>query len=299
MKYSFILNPKAGKGKGQRILERLKSEIADHRLDAELLISEKPGHATQLAARCRGEIVVAVGGDGTVNEVANGLIGSSKVLGILPSGSGNDMIKSIGIPVDSSGAFAKILAFRTSEIDCSTVQCFPDERESATPKRYFLNGVGIGFDAAVAERTTKAKYLHGTALYVLSVFQTLGKYASPTFKITLDSESRISKNLLIAIGNGRCAGGGFYLTPDAKVNDGYLDVCLIDEISIPKILAIMPKVMKGKHQSEKEVTMMRTKQIFVEAAEPFHVHADGEIVGRNVTGVKIEIVPTRLRVIIG
>lgn len=289
----------AGKGKGGKILQRLKYEIIKRQLDAEILISGKPGHATHLAAATTSEIVVAVGGDGTINEVANGIIGSSKVLGILPCGSGNDLIKSIGIPVDFPGAFEKLIHARITQIDCATVQCRIKNGGTAQPGRYFVNGVGIGFDAAVAERTTRAKYLSGMALYVFSVFQTLGKYTSPTFKITLDSSSKISKNLLIAIGNGRSAGGGFYLTPNAKIDDGYLDVCMIDEISVPEILAIMPKVMKGKHKSEKAVTMERAKTISVEGSEPFHVHADGEIVGRSVNSVKIAIIAKALRVITG
>lgn len=289
----------AGKGKGGKILHRLKFEITKRQLDAEILISEKPGHATHLAATTTSAVVVAVGGDGTINEVANGLIGSSKVLGILPSGSGNDLIKSIGIPADFAGSFEKLLDARITQIDCATVQCSIKNLETVQQARYFLNGVGIGFDAAVAERTTRAKYLSGTTLYILAVFQTLGKYASPTFKTTFDSTSRVSKNLLIAIGNGCCAGGGFYLTPNARVDDGYLDLCMIDEISIPKILAIIPKVMKGKHQSEKEVTMGRAKVISVEASEPFYVHADGEIVGRSVNNVQMAIVEKGLKVITG
>ena len=296
MNYTFIVNPKAGNGRVTKVLQLLKLEISTRRLDTEILFSEEPGHATRLAATATGDVIVAVGGDGTINEVANGIIGSSKVLGIIPSGSGNDLIKSLGIPADFHGAFSKFLGGKSILMDCATVQCgVPNQ--TAEPGRYFLNGVGIGFDATVAERSSRVRYITGTTRYVVAVLLTLGMYKSPTFKIALDSGSKVSKNLLIAIGNGRCAGGGFYLTPDAKIDDGYLDVCMIEEISIPQILAIMPKVMKGKHVSEKEVTMDRAKIITVEAPEPFNVHADGEIIGRDVNAVRISIVEKGLNVI--
>ncbi|MEO8168393.1 MAG: diacylglycerol kinase family protein, partial [bacterium] len=205
MKYSFIVNPKAGNGRTEKLVARLTSEIAIHQLDAEILVSQKPGHAIELASLSKGEIVIAVGGDGTVNEVANGIVGSSKVLAIIPSGSGNDMIKSLAIPNDFRGAFDLLMDGKIISMDCATVQC------GASPPRYFLNGAGVGFDAAVAQRSLGITYLNGTLRYVVAVLQTLGKYRAPAYTIRLDSKTSVSRNLLIAIGNGRCAGGGFYL----------------------------------------------------------------------------------------
>jgi YegS/Rv2252/BmrU family lipid kinase len=301
-KYSFVVNPNAGKGKGEKVLRQLKAQLAERKLDAKIFLTEKSGHATELARNAPSEIVVAVGGDGTVNEVANALVGSAKTLGIIPAGSGNDLIKSLDIPADFAGAFAQIITGKTKHIDCATVNCKQWQKDSNagnSHERYFVNGVGIGFDAAVAERTNKIKFLRGTAVYVLAVFQTLGKYKSPNFTVSLDSNLYESHNLLIAIGNGRCAGGGFYLTPQAKIDDGLLDVCLIDEMSIPRILSLMPKVMKGKHYNVDGVTMKLAKEISVRAEQPFYVHADGEIVGRNVNEVSIRAIEKGLNVIVG
>jgi YegS/Rv2252/BmrU family lipid kinase len=238
--------------------------------------------------------VVAVGGDGTANEVANGVISSKKTLGIIPTGSGNDFIKSIGIPRNTSGALECLFRDNRRLIDCGAVQCPNSGTESY---RIFVNGVGIGFDAAVAERTTHIRRLSGTALYLAAVFQTLGRYKSPLFKIRLDSIAKESRNLLIAIGNGRCAGGGFYLTPDASVTDGLLDVCAIDEMSVLQILRLMPNVMKGKHMNMQGVRFSRAKEIDVSAAAKFYVHADGEIVGDQVNEVHVEIKTEALRVV--
>jgi YegS/Rv2252/BmrU family lipid kinase len=299
-KYSFIVNPHARHGKGGRLLERLAREVKARRLNAEIVTTEHPGHATELAHTTNADIIVAVGGDGTINEVANGMIGTSKILGIVPNGSGNDLIKSVGIAAgDMPQALDCILNNKVQAIDCATVSCSPDSSQGNSPKRYFVNGVGIGFDAAVAERTRQIKFLGGTALYMLAVFQTLGKYSAPTFTIEIDAIRTESRNLLIAIGNGRCAGGGFYLTPKAKVDDGMLDVCMIENISVPNILRIMPKVMHGKHETSKHVAMQRGKQITVRASAPFFVHADGEVVGRNVTGVDVCIHEQALQVIVG
>lgn len=299
-KYSFIVNPHARHGKGGRVLERLAREVKARRLDAEILTTGHPGHATELARTTSADIIVAVGGDGTINEVANGIIGTSKILGIIPNGSGNDLIKSVGIAAgDMQRALDCLLNSHVQAIDCGTVSCFPDSSHGNSRKRYFVNGVGIGFDAAVAERTRQIKFIGGTALYMLAVFQTLGKYKAPKFSIAIDAAKIESSNLLIAIGNGRCAGGGFYLTPQAKVDDGMLDVCMIENISVPAILRIMPKVMQGKHETSPHVVMQRGKQIAVRASAPFFVHADGEIVGRNVTGVDVRIQEQALRIIVG
>jgi diacylglycerol kinase (ATP) len=299
--YSFIVNPKAGRGRGEKILRRLGNAVSAAQIESEILCTEGPGHATALAQECSpGSIVVAVGGDGTVNEVANGLVASTKILGILPCGSGNDLVKSIAIPSDFDLAFKKLLARKTKRIDCATVACYGEKNSSSnSTKRFFVNGVGVGFDAAVAERTKHIKRLSGKGLYFIAVFQTMGRYVSPLYRIETDSYSGDSKNLLIALGNGRCAGGGFFLTPHAKVDDGWLDVCMIDDISILQILRIMPKVIRGTHVRDQRVRMLRCKSFNVAASDDFFVHADGELVGLGVNRVEVRIVEQGLHAIVG
>jgi YegS/Rv2252/BmrU family lipid kinase len=281
---------------------KLKKQFSERKEYFDIHFTEGPGHATELARSATTSFVVAVGGDGTVNEVANGLIGTEKTLGIIPSGSGNDFIKSLAIQADYTSAVERILAGKAKRIDCAAVRCERREAGSAignSTERYFVNGVGIGFDAAVAERTTHMQWLSGTMLYLAAVFQTLGKYQSPDFDIKLDADSFTSRNLLIAIGNGICAGGGFYLTPDARLDDGRLDVCLIEELSVPRILMLMPKVMKGRHTRARGVQMKQAESIVVNAPQPFYVHADGEMVGREINTVEIQIHKQALNVIVG
>ncbi len=296
------MNPAAGKGRGAKAVGTLKQEIDRRSLSAEICLTERSGDARLLAERTRSPVVVAVGGDGTVNEVANGIAGTEKTLGVIPAGSGNDLVKSLHIPTDLSAALDAVQSSRRRLIDVAVVRCSSQKPDSAggnSEERYFVNGVGIGFDAAVAERTMSIKYLSGFALYLSAVFQTLGTYTAPNFRIWLDGEVTEEKNLLIAIGNGRCAGGGFYLTPDAEIDDGSLDVCLIKDRSVPSILRLMPRVMKGKHHESWGVRLTRAEKIRVEAAEPFYVHADGEIVGREVKKVEVAIHKQVMRVIVG
>jgi diacylglycerol kinase family enzyme len=130
------------------------------------------------------------------------------------------------------------------------------------------------------------------------VFQTLGRYTSPAFDVVIDGVRRSSRNLLIAVGNGRSAGGGFFLTPDASVDDGLLDVCVIEKVSVPQILRLMPRVLRGRHQGVSQVSFHRGRTISITSPEPFFVHADGEIVGRGVNNVSLGLARHRLPIIV-
>lgn len=296
-KATVILNPRAGKGRGASISQRLRERLKYHGFEFELTPTERPGHATELARNAKSDLVVAVGGDGTVNEVVNGLAGSEKVLGVVSCGSGNDLIKTLGISGIPEEAIEQLATRQARAIDIGTVVCSARVQAGNSSARLFVNGVGIGFDAAVAARTQTFKRLRGTALYLASVFLTLSGYRAPSFKISADDFALESRCLLIAVGNGTCAGGGFYLTPGAQIDDGLLDVCIVGNLSIAGVLKLMPQVMKGAHSNRKEVTMARTRSLLVEADAGFFVHADGEIVGRGSNVAEIGIRPGLIQVI--
>lgn len=295
--FSFIINPAAGQGSASRMHEFLERILKRRGISHDTHITEGPGDATVAARATAARVVVAVGGDGTVNEVANGLVGTKKHLGVIPAGSGNDFIKSVGIPKTPGGALESLLTGEPRAIDVATISCSGGERNGN--ERYFVNGVGIGFDAAVAVRTKQIRYLTGVPLYLAAVFQVMGRFRSPEFEITTDHGEIAGRRLLIAIGNGSCAGGGFYLTPDAVVDDGQLDVCLIDDIPVRTILRLLPTVLWGGHKKAKEAKFLRSKEIHVRSADKFYVHADGEIVGNNVTTVKVKVVPKGLTLVGG
>jgi diacylglycerol kinase (ATP) len=299
MEYSLILNPVAGKGRGRGLVGLVEEAFRARGFTYELLETSAPGDATRLAASARGDVVVALGGDGTVNEIANGLVGTQKVLGVLPAGSGNDFIKAVGIPKDFQASLEVLFRRRELRVDVGYVRTARTGEAKEAQGRYFVNGVGVGFDAAVAVRKAEIKSMSGVLVYVVAVFQTLGKFTPPHFVAEFDGARSESTNLLIAIGNGPCAGGGFYLTPDAKIDDGLFDVCLVDAVSIPTILRLMPKVMLGKHRNAKQVKFLRAKRITLKSEHPFCVHADGEIVGRNVNSVEVSMCDETLTAIAG
>ena len=298
--YTFIVNPAAGKGAGRSVFRSVQVELERKSISYDIVETTGTGHAKEAARAAGTPIVVSVGGDGTLNEIANGIIGSRKTIGIIPAGSGNDFIKSVGIPGKPLPALQLILRGITREVDAGTVCCTElKEGGGNFLPRLFVNGVGVGFDAAVAARTREIRFLSGNALYILAVLQTLGKYSPPRFDIRSESYSRQARGLLIAVGNGRCAGGGFYLTPDAEVDDGLLDICSVDEKDIFQILRLMPLVMRGKHHNVSGVKFFKEKQLTISADEQFYVHADGEIVGANVRRVEIGLHESRLTVIAG
>jgi YegS/Rv2252/BmrU family lipid kinase len=300
--FTFILNPSAGKGVAGRLRSRILSALQTSGLRHEFLETGAPGHATLLARASESQTVVAIGGDGTVNEVANGIVGSGRRLGIIPAGSGNDLIKSVNVPRDLKQALRILLKGKTRKIDLGLVSTGlsrkGDETGSTVTERVFVNGVGVGFDAAVAVRTREIPVLRGTALYLLAALQTLGRYKSPLFDVVIDGKRRTGRNLLMAIGNGRCAGGGFFLTPDAVVDDGLLDVCIIEKLTIPEILRLMPKVLRGRHHSVRQVKFDRGTGVTITSEVPFYVHADGEIVGQEVRSVEARIAPHGIQVIV-
>ncbi len=300
--FTFVLNPSAGRGVTAKRAKDLRRLLRERDVQGEIVFTTRPGEATELARKAGSKYVVAVGGDGTVNEVANGLVGTGKVMGVIPSGSGNDFVKMLKLGRGMASAVDCLMRKETLVVDVGTVACSGGISPGCSPPetRYFVNGVGIGFDAAVSARTREIKHLRGTILYLVAVFQMLGKYVPPTFTISTDGlQLEPARNLLIAIGNGTCAGGGFYLTPQARIDDGLLDVCLVDAISVPSILRLMPKVMRGKHVGEKPVKFLQTKEIAFLGDRDFYVHADGEMVGRNIREVRISLQPRQLEVIVG
>lgn len=296
--YTFVVNPKAGRGAGSKAIDRIHKLSVAAGVTYEIEVTQGVGDATEIARNAESSVVVAVGGDGTINEVVNGIIGTSKILGVIPAGSGNDFIKSAGIPQSLEVACEAVWRGTTTAVDVGRVTCSGAGIRGNSDTRLFVNGAGIGFDAAVADRTRRHRWLTGTVLYAVAVLQTLGRYKSPLFSIRMGGgRETYGRKLLIAVGNGQCAGGGFYLTPDALLDDRQLDVCMIEDISAAQILILMPKVLRGRHMYSPSVSIERTDRIEVRADGPFHAHADGEIVGENIVSIIIEMSRTTMSVI--
>lgn len=276
MKHLFIINPVAGKGKTLRLIPVIEKVFYNKKEDYAIEVTKYVGHATEIAKKYSSEEVYriySVGGDGTLNEVLNGMINTKSSLAVIPSGSGNDFIKSI-YKFNKKDAIEDILlkTINGNEevIDLGKVN-----------NRYFLNISSVGFDAEVAYNSIKFKKLpliNGTAAYFLGLLITVFKYKSYDLSIDIDSSSFNLSSLLVAVANGRYYGGGINVAPKANLNDGYFDICLIKRVGRLKILRLFPKVIKGTHESIKEVNFKSGKVVRINSEQDLAFNIDGEII---------------------
>ena len=295
---TFILNPAAGRGKAKHVHAALKKELEHSSLNYSFHLSSGPGNATTLArnASTVSSIVVAIGGDGTVNEVASGLIGTSAALAVMSEGSGNDFARIVSAP-DNPNGLLKLLENPTiKKFDSGSIRlAFFDGTEI---ERAFFNSVGLGFDAAVARKVSSIHWLRGIPLYLSALLRTLAGYKPHFLTVTNNNELWQRNYFLLCIGNGKWEGGGFMLTPNAQPDSGFLEVCGITGDNILTVLPILPLVMAGKHLGKKYIESFNTTSLIVESSSGFPVHGDGEIFGMKVKKVEISIFPRSLSVVL-
>ncbi len=306
-----ILNPHARRGAAAGLKPQVLQALHAHGLEFDLVETTGPGDAVRLAREACDAgytTIVVVGGDGTIHEAVNGIqqagAGPDDVtLGIVPAGSGNDFIKMLDlVPNDLARACERIARGRTQVVDigCLKTLITQDGAHSAvgtTQPRYFVNALGIGFDALVALETYKITWLTGLPLYLVAVIRALAlHYDTPHMDIGLDGRRISQATTLVAIGNGRCQAGGFWLTPDAEVDDGQFDLAIARRLSRFGILRLLPEAMQGTHVDKEPVTMARARRVTIRTASPLPVQADGEILATAATYLEVEVVPRRLRV---
>ena len=287
--YHLIFNPAAGRGRAIRETAAVSAEVRRQLGDVAIYHTDRKGHAAEIAASLRGQgvTVIAAGGDGTVHEIVNGLVGGNCTLGIIPIGSGNDFVKMLNLKGgDWRSAVAAIRRGHTLQADVGKVGAV-----------YFPNGVGIGFDAEALIESHKTKHLKGFALYFASVLKALRRYRNRTVTLTIDGRRQTREIFLIAVGNGECAGGGFYLTPGARIDDGRLDVCIARALKLREILLLLPRVVKGKHIGMPQVEYLQAEHLRIESAQGIPAHADGELLGADLRELEIELLPAALKVI--
>jgi YegS/Rv2252/BmrU family lipid kinase len=285
-KFKIILNPTAGRGKAKSYIDKIEDFFKQEDVQFELSVTERPLHATEIAreAVSRFNDFIVVGGDGTINEVINGIHGNDVNLGIIPVGSGNDFIKCVNIPRDFEESVKVILSGKIRKIDLGKMG-----------NRFFPNGLGIGFDALAAEYANKIKLFKGTLIYLISVFKAYFKFTPPV--LTIESDNRIIKKRIFftTIGNGICLGSKFYLTPEAKPDDGMFDICIVEPVSMFKMVKLIPKVFKGEHLNEKIVTYFKAKHLHISSDIGTPVHMDGEVISLNLKNFDVELVPNTLK----
>jgi diacylglycerol kinase (ATP) len=271
-KIQFIINPVAGGGKASDLVPKIEQFMQNVEAESSIAITEKPKDAiglTKDALKEGYEKIVAVGGDGTVNEVALGIIEAGHGrLGIVPSGTGNDLARSLGIPFSLEQALSIVLAGRQKKIDIGAVN-----------GRLFLNIASIGFDAAVVKTTERIKkWLKSGLAYFVGVLVTLIGFKDIKVRLQIDGKTVDKDVLLVAVGNGKYYGGGLKVLPMAEVEDGYFHVCVVNKMSKCQFLFFLPTIVQGRHVNiTKHVEVYKTKQVRVSLADKAYVNTDGEI----------------------
>jgi YegS/Rv2252/BmrU family lipid kinase len=302
-KVKIILNPMADMGNAWRVANDIRPIVSEYG-HADWSGTVYPTHATELARQAgeQGyEMVIAMGGDGTVHEVVNGLMllpaERRPILGVVPVGSGNDFAHSIGIPPRSDHALARALNGEPSSVD---IGLMTDENGR---QEYFDNTVGIGFDAVVTIRSHKLPLLRGFAMYLTAVLQTILLNHQPVnMKITTETQSWEQSSLMTVLCNGPREGGGFMVAPEAKNDDGILHFTLIAGCSRLTMFRLVPEVMSGTHGRFPQVKMGHCRKFSLTADRPLYIHADGEIYtsfGSNLRQVSFEILSNALQVVKG
>ncbi|MCM0646958.1 diacylglycerol kinase family lipid kinase [Clostridium swellfunianum] len=285
MKHLFIINPAAGKGKNLKLIPIIE-EIFKNKEDKYFIeITKCAGHATEIAKSYsqKGDYrIYSVGGDGTLNEVLNGMVNSSSSLAVIPCGTGNDFIKSIynfSKNYKIEDLLMKIINGKEKFIDLCTFNY-----------RYFINIASVGFDAEVAYNAIKVKKfpcVGGMLAYIIGIIITVFKYNSYKLKINIDEKVLELDGLLAAIANGRYYGGGIFVAPKARIDDGLFSICAIEKVSRLKILALFPKVIKGTHEDIKEVSFYQGSKVRIESDKPVAFNIDGEITKGKIAEFKI------------
>lgn len=303
MKYFVILNPVSGRGYGARVVSQLEQFFKELEMDFHLEKTEYPWHAAELAelaARQGYDVVVCASGDGTVNEVINGLMLARSqgmqhtALGILSIGTGNDLAASLGLPDDLRTAIQTIKTGTRRWIDIGYA------RSDELPEgRFFGNCVGIGFDAAGTILSQKITYASGMFAYLIAAIQTIFTYyaSAPTLQISMDGEIFVQKALMVSVMNGRRIGGGFWTAPDARADDGLFDLCIARSVGRMRMFSLLPHFIKGTQTTQPEIRMAQARKVKVTAiAGTLPVQMDGEIFCEEGHELSIEIFPKQLEV---
>ena len=276
-KFLFILNPQAGGGKSRKVLDIIKQKMDRSGYSYKIIETKKPKQATDIASDNLENYtdIIAVGGDGTVNEVARALIYNRKsILGIIPSGTGNDLSLSLGIPSDPDKALELILDENRHEtqIDVCSINKIP-----------YLNISTIGFDADVVKTTNTIKRIIKSGFsYIISVLVNLLVFRKTKIELVIDGKSQEVNSFLLAVGNGKYYGGGIPIMPSAQIDNGYLEVCNVKDASNLKVLFLFPSIFKEKHiKHKKYVTMYRAKEVLVKTSKEMIINIDGELIENN------------------
>lgn len=297
MKRAFVVvNPAAGGGRTRRTWPRLREILGSLAVELHAVETTGVGAGTELARQAVVDgwpLVVAVGGDGTVNEVVNGVMDDSGVaratIGVIPTGRGRDVCRNLGIPRDQHVAASRAFIGEETTVDVGAVE-LPDGR-----RRYFVNAAGVGFDAviAVSARTGRAP---GTLGYLLAVLKSLGRYEPYPVSVAVDGEPcSPGRVAAVVVANGARYGGGMQIAPSADPTDGRLDVVILGEFGRLELLRWLPTVYAGEHLRSSKVSIRSGRLIALGSTGGLPAHVDGEPLPE--APVRVSVHPRGLRIL--
>jgi diacylglycerol kinase (ATP) len=262
--YIFIINPIAGGGRARKYIPNIQARCLKEKVLYQIIQTTKPKEAIEISNQFRNtnSIIVAVGGDGTTNEVMSGLLGSDAILGILPYGSGNDVASSFQI-------------YPHNALDVLFQNHFKKFDVASVNGSYFLGVASCGFDTEVNRTANRIpRFIKDAPLYVASIFITLITFRAPMLTIELPDETIQKEIMLLAVGHGDRYGGGMLITPKASREDGLFDLCIVEKVSKLELIKLIPKVFKGLHITHPAVTYLKVPFLTIKGVG--FVYADGE-----------------------
>jgi len=292
----LIINPASGGGRAYRQRYAIAAEFKARGVVPQIHLTDAPRHGVEIARQLSddgADVVVAVGGDGTVHDVANGLLRSNghAAFGVLPLGTGNDFAKVV--PGSKTKPYDAIVGGKTTRYDVGKAT-WPSGDE------FFINGMGTGIDVEVVRQIQRLPAMPGGVKYLLGLFRALAVYNPVDLGCTLGDSSTQHTVMMMAVGNGICQGGGFYLTPAARTDDGRLNLCIIDSIPMWRVPAVLPRILRGTHETHGAVSTRIIERVRFEArgANPLYFQLDGELrEPHDGFWLDIEVQPAALRVL--
>lgn len=292
-KHFVIVNPIAGHGRAGKLFPSVRDELTRRGIEFDFHYTNEPMEAPDVAKMVIEHgftRIVVMGGDGTINEVVNGMaeIGSELPLAVIPAGKGNDFARMSGIPLDPIAAIDLLLDGQPRPVD---IGCVNDER-------YFVNGLGIGIDAQVARDVMRSKRSQGARAYLGSAIRQVIRFRA--FPVSLEDRSWSHSGSCISLGiaNGKYVGGGFKMAPKARIDDGLLDVCVIEDMSRLKRFAALPQARSGKHLALSQVTYRQTDSVTLASEAKLVAHIDGEPYRLPGSRFSVSVRPKAIRVIV-
>jgi len=293
LSYLIIVNPEAGKGKGRAAAQVISELLGAHKRDFDIVHTREPGHGVELARQGLKEgwsAVVAVGGDGTVGEVLNGIMQEDEKpkchFGFIPIGTGNDFARSLNIPLDLEAATKILLNPGKRVMDIGK------EREG-----YFSIITGLGFPAEVMARANAYQGpLRGSIIITWSVLKTIKELQAEPMEFTLDGERVELLAKAIFVLNTPFTGGGLQIVPHAVIDDGFLDIAVMGNISKPGLVVTLPKAYTGRHVGHPAFTFYKGKKVSIKTARPLRKVFDGNVYGQS--PLEAQVLPEALSVLV-